>query len=221
MSSGHVVDQGSGWTAELVVEPDAGGQGQQPRADALPEPLGRACAVTLQGEQILEGLEDRLDALADEAEEGAAARLVLASRANHAAPERGHGALEVSSGIALVADHGLSALKAARQELQGHPALRALGRTQDGRARGAIEGARQVQAHAPEVARVALAPAVSAAGAELRAAGGLGRAPALHRGGVQQHQVIVESGAALGEDRAEPVEGLPEPAAALVVARLA
>src|SRR5436190_24382639 len=119
----HEGDQAAGRTAKMVVEPDAGGQGQEAHA-TRPEPFWSAGTVALQAEQVLEGLEDRLDALADAPQVGTRARrLIPPGRADHVAAELGHGALEAAPDIALVADHELAAAQAARQEIEGHRAL--------------------------------------------------------------------------------------------------
>jgi hypothetical protein len=94
-------------------------------------------------------VKDRLDALADAARVGPAARgLVLAGRAHDLAAQVGDCALEVAPDIALVADDQLAPAQAARQQLQGHLALPLVGPAQLGPARGAIQGAGKVQAHA-------------------------------------------------------------------------
>ena len=88
----HEGDQAAGGTAELVVEPDARRQGQDAHAHARAQALGRAGAVALQAEDVLEGLKDRLDPLADAPQvRSAARRLVLASGPDHLAAELGHG----------------------------------------------------------------------------------------------------------------------------------
>src|SRR5271156_4078061 len=74
--------EGSAGAAEAVVECDGGGErgeaGEQPHAKVLQG----AGAVTLQGEDVLAGLEDRLDPLADWREMGAAPWLVFSPRAH-------------------------------------------------------------------------------------------------------------------------------------------
>src|ERR687898_1860816 len=103
--SGHVGHERAARSPELVVEPDAGRQGQDAGADARPESFRCAGAVALEAQDVLEGLKDRLDAPADAAQVGpAAGRLVRARRAHHAAAEVGHGGLEVAPDMALVAD---------------------------------------------------------------------------------------------------------------------
>jgi hypothetical protein len=50
--------------AELPVEPDAGGQGEQPLRDPDPDPLDGVGAVLLQAELVFGGVDDGLDPLA-------------------------------------------------------------------------------------------------------------------------------------------------------------
>lgn len=75
----HEGDQAAGWTAELVIEPDAGRQGRDPRSDARAQALGGAGAVALERQDVLEGLEDRLDPLADAPEMRTAALGLIGS----------------------------------------------------------------------------------------------------------------------------------------------
>jgi hypothetical protein len=77
-----------------------------------------------------------------------------------------------------------------------------------------------MQAHAPEPARVRAAVAVAAGIGELRSADGLQRAPALHRGRVEQHHGVRMTGAVGGEDADQPLDRLGQPASALVEAGL-
>jgi hypothetical protein len=65
---------------------------------------------------------------------------------------------------------------------------------------------------------MAAAPAIATAVGQRRATDRLDRAPALDRGGVQQHQVIVVARAAGGKDAGQPVDRLGQGAGALVVA---
>ena len=183
-----------------MVEPDRGGQDQQPCANAGPEPFRGAGTVAFQREQILEGLEHRRDPLSDPAQVGTAAgRFVQPARPDHRAADRGDLPLEGSADIALVADDDLAAAKTARQQLQGDLPLLLVGASELGPAWGAVHRADQVQAHAPEKPRVAAAVAVAGALAKAGATDRLQRAGALDRGRVQQHEVVVVAGAAAGE----------------------
>jgi hypothetical protein len=68
---------------------------------------------------------------------------------------------------------------------------------------------------------MAAAPAIAGPLAKRRAADGLERAPALDRGRVQQHQVVVVAGAGGSKDPGQPVDRLGQRPGALVVAGLA
>src|SRR5271163_2453448 len=104
MVSGGVWGEGSAGAAEAVVECDGGGEcgeaGEQPYAE-VGEGAG---AVTLEGEDVLAGLEDRLNALADRCEVGAAPWLVFASGAHDLRVELGEVGLEVLAAEVLIAD---------------------------------------------------------------------------------------------------------------------
>jgi signal transduction histidine kinase len=75
------VGEGATLSAEVVVEADAGGQGEQADADGGLEVFERASAVAFQGEDVLAGLEDGFDALADGRQVGAVVGLVAAGGA--------------------------------------------------------------------------------------------------------------------------------------------
>src|SRR5450759_76361 len=102
--SGAVVDQGTARAPEPVVEADAGRQAKEARQDALTQAGHGTGPVAFQGEQVLAGPEDRLDALADGGPVRPAARLVLARRGRHGGAQLGDGSRELTAGVALVAD---------------------------------------------------------------------------------------------------------------------
>src|SRR6266545_5512626 len=134
--SGHVGHERAARSPELVVEPDARCERQDPRADARAQALGGASAVALQREEVLEGLKDRLDPLADASQARAAARgLVRAGRAHHLPAELGHGGLEGGADIALVADDDLAPAQRPGKELQRDLALFLVGAPELGPAR--------------------------------------------------------------------------------------
>jgi hypothetical protein len=83
MRSGRVGDERAARSAELVVEGDAGREGEQAAGDACEESFDRAGAVALEREQVFAGPEDRLDALADGGEVEPVVGLVLTN-----APDR-------------------------------------------------------------------------------------------------------------------------------------
>ena len=59
------VGEGACWSAEVVVQPDAGGQGEEFGGDAGTDAVHGAGVVTFETEAIFERPEDALDALAD------------------------------------------------------------------------------------------------------------------------------------------------------------
>ena len=75
---GAVVDECAAWPAELVVQGDSGGEGEQALQDALSEAGEGSGAVAFEGQDALAGPEDALDPLADRREVRASAGLVLA-----------------------------------------------------------------------------------------------------------------------------------------------
>src|SRR5665811_365762 len=64
-ASGAVVDKGTTGSSQPVVEADAGCEAEEAREEALTQPGDGARPVALEGEEVLAGPEDRLDALAD------------------------------------------------------------------------------------------------------------------------------------------------------------
>jgi hypothetical protein len=93
--SGGVGGEGSAGAAEAVVECDGGGERGEAGEQAHAEVLQGAGAVTLEGEDVLAGLEDRLDALADRGEMGAATVLVFSPGAHDLSVESREFGLEV------------------------------------------------------------------------------------------------------------------------------
>src|SRR3989442_11450231 len=76
---GGVAGEAAGWAAEAMVERDRGGERCESGGEADAKVLECAGAVTFEGEDVLAGLEDRLDPLADRREVWAAARFVSAA----------------------------------------------------------------------------------------------------------------------------------------------
>src|SRR5680860_1500962 len=162
--SGHVGHERAARSPELVVEPDAGREGQDPGSDAGAQALGSARAVAFEAQDVLEGPKDRLDALADPAQaRPRVLGLVLAGGSHDVATQLGHRPLEGAAGIALVADDRLAAAKHMGQQIEGDRALLAVGPDELSTARGAVGSAAQVQAHPPEEAAVATAGAAATA----------------------------------------------------------
>src|SRR5438094_2938828 len=115
-SLGDVVDEGSAWAAELVVEADAGGEAEEALEDAFADAGEGAGAVALEGEQVFAGPEDRLDPLADRGEMGAWAGFVLASGPDDRGVEFADGFGEGAAGVAFVAEQRFAALPLAERE---------------------------------------------------------------------------------------------------------
>src|ERR1700676_3034642 len=78
-SSGDVVDECAAWAPELVVEGDAGGEGEEALEDAFSEAVEGAGAVAFEGEEVFAGPEDRFDPLPDRGEVWSLAGFVFAS----------------------------------------------------------------------------------------------------------------------------------------------
>ena len=82
------VGERAGGPVEIVVEPDAGGQCEELGGDSRAEAVERAGAVAFEPESVLEGPEDRLDALADRREVRAVSGFVLARGRSTSAAKR-------------------------------------------------------------------------------------------------------------------------------------
>src|SRR5450756_876085 len=189
-ASGAVVDKGTARTPEPVVEADAGREAEEAPEDALTQAGHGARPVTLEGEQVLAGPEDRLDALADGRQVRAVAGFILARRAHDEGAHLGDGGREVAPGVALVADEHCAAAAATREQLKADLALVTLRRGQGERPGRAVGGGQKVQAQAPEPARVGSAVAVVGHICERRALHGLAASGALHRRRVDEQQIV-------------------------------
>ena len=148
--------------ADVLVVPEAGGEGEQALSDAGHEAGHRDGAVVLDGELAFEGVEHGLDPLADRAERPETRGLVFAVRAHEDRAELVHELFEVAAGEAFVGDHGLAVELDAGEHLGGDLALAEVRGGQFERDRHPVSGAEQVEAKAPEVAGVAGAVAVGA-----------------------------------------------------------
>src|SRR3954469_22521364 len=168
---GGVVGDGAAWEPELVVESDAGCEGEQPGGDAGAEVVGGAGSVAFEAEQVFAGDKDGFDSLPDRGEVDAVVGLVLAGWSDDRGAEFGDGVSELAAGVAFVADDGFAAVEAAGQQRQRDLAFGAVGSDECGRLGGAVEGADQMQPHPPEPAGVTLAVAVAAHLGQVGAAG--------------------------------------------------
>src|SRR5665647_2900569 len=203
-ASGAVVDEGTTGTSQPVVEADAGRKAEEAREDALTQPGHGTRPVAHQGEQVLAAPEDRLDALADGSQMRAVARLVLARRAHDEGAHLGDGGREVATRVALVADEHCAAAAAASQQLEADLAFVTLRRGQGERPGRTVRGGQQVQAQAPEEARVGGAPAVVGDVCERRALDRLAASGALHRGRIDEQEVVARARALRGEVDEQP-----------------
>ena len=112
---GGVGHEGAAGSVELVVEPYGRCEGQEACSDAGSQSFWGSGAVAFEGEDVFEGLEDRLDALADRSEAGASGGwFVGAWWACDDRAEGVDGVFEALSGITLVADDCLAALQGTR-----------------------------------------------------------------------------------------------------------
>src|SRR5919106_4570949 len=218
--------EAAGWEAELVVEHHGRGERGEAGAQADAKVGQGAGAVALEREDVLAGLKDRLDSLADRRQVRPAALLVLAAGAHDRRLELGELGLEVLAAEVLIADQDqrLTGLAlAAGDQLPADELLVDLRRGQSERSWGAVGGEPGVQAKPEEVAAVAGAVAVVGGVGERVGEAGLpaaldrfARAGALHRGGVNQQQIVEESGALAREVRDQRLDLAGEPDATLV-----
>src|SRR5436305_4795911 len=102
-----VVDEGTGWASELVVEGDRCGEAAEAGEDPFSDALESASAVALQGEEVFAGPEDRLDPLSGRGEVGAGARLVAAAGPEDCRVELLDLGEELAAAVVLIADHEL------------------------------------------------------------------------------------------------------------------
>ena len=144
--------------------------------DTGPESGQCAGAVAFEGEDVFEGVEDRLDPLADGGEVEAVVGLVLAGGSEHGSSQLADRPLELLAGVALVADDRLAASEGAGEQLAGDFSFGPVCGLEGERPWCAVGGEGAVQAHAPEEAGVGAAVAVAAGVGQLRPAGGLERA---------------------------------------------
>lgn len=219
--SGDVVDQGATRTPEPVVERDCGSQRQEALGDADAQVMKGASAVALQGEDVLAGPKDRLDALSYRGEMKAAVGLVLSRRSDDRGVESVDRCCEVAPGIALVADEDLPTASACPfEQLDPDLALVALGRGECESTRRAVGSEDAMQAKAPEEARMGSTVAIVGGIGESRAACRLDRTGALERGGIDEQHIVVEARGLGGKDADEPLDRLGKASPSLVEAGL-
>src|SRR5215212_1666763 len=216
----------AGREVELVVEHYGCGERGEAGAQADAEVGEGPGAVALEREDVLAGLEDRFDPLADRGQVRSASLLVLAAGAHDRRLQLGEFGLEVLAAEVLVADQDqrLTGLTfAAGDHLQADELLVELRGGERQRPWGAVGGEQGVQAEPEEVAAVAGAVAVvGGVGERVGEAGlpaaldGFARAGALNRGGVDQQQIVKEAGTLAREMCDQRLDLAREPDAALV-----
>jgi hypothetical protein len=214
-----VVGEAACGSSELVVEVDAGGEAEQPAADAGAQVVQGACAVLFEAEQVFQCPEDAFDALPDrrQAQGARAFGFVRSAGADDRDPERLGVVGELAAGVPLVGHDRVTATGEARQQVfAGDLAFFAVGADEHRRAWRAVRAAGQVQSEAPKPARVAAAVAVPGSVRELAAPGGVDAAAGLDRCRVDKHDRVVRAGRASGEDTQEPIKGVSECGSALV-----
>ena len=219
-----VGEQGAGGAGSVsgLVVPDGGGEGEESLLDSCGDASAGARAVAFEPELGFEGLEDGFDDLAQRPQEplpgsGGFGFGGGADEGDARVVELG---FEGGAAVALVGDEGLAAPGhvGVGDHVQADVAFvgfRAGESVGDGQPRRCCE---QVQAQAPEVPRVAGAVTVGGPSGEVRALLGLAAAPALHRRGVHDPDVVIPR-RAVPRQRSEHVgHQLAAAAQALVVA---
>src|SRR5215211_5316920 len=141
------------WLADLGVVPKPGGEGEQAEADPGAKARQRPGSVAFEPELALAGPKHRLDPLADPPERAEAWLFVLAVGPQEGGAPVGHPALELGARKALVGDHGVACERHPLEHLASDLALGSVRRRQLEGDRGAVRGAAEEEAKAPEVAR--------------------------------------------------------------------
>src|ERR1700679_2245828 len=215
---GAVVDECAAGSAELVVEGDRGGEAEEALKDALSEAGEGSGSVALEREDVLAGPEDRLDPLADRGEVWSSPGLVFAARPDDRGVEFAGLGGELFAGVALIADHGhCPSSLCSGEQFQRDFALVELGAGQSDRPWCAVWGAQGVQPETPEVPAVAGAVPVVGGVGELGALDRLAAAGALHRRGVDEQQLVFDSGALAGEHAHQPLQRVSQTPTALEI----
>src|SRR3990170_40215 len=142
------------WVAGEPVVPAAGREREQALRDAGHEALQGTGAVALERELVLASVDDRLDPLADAAERAEARWFVAAVRTQQLAAAGGDELLELVAGEAFVGNDSLAWLKRSLEQLRSDLALGGVGGRELEGDRHPVWSTEQVQAEAPEVARM-------------------------------------------------------------------
>src|SRR5437764_10691471 len=163
------------WVTGLLVVGESGCEGEHSDRDADADAGDCASAVRFEGELAFAGPDDAFDPLPDWSQRAVAAGFVFAVGAQEAAAEVGHEFFKLLAGEAFVGEHGVAVELDTPHQLTSDLALGNIGWGELERDRHPVRGAQQIQPVAPEVARVALAPAIGRGAGQLRAPRGLAR----------------------------------------------
>src|SRR5690348_5869730 len=99
------VSEGAAWSVEVVVEPDAGGEGEEFGGDPGAEAVEGSGVVAFEAEAVFERPEDRFDVLADRGEVWPGSGFVSAfGSEDQGVVSFSHEGGQLPSGIALVSD---------------------------------------------------------------------------------------------------------------------
>jgi hypothetical protein len=135
---GGVVGEGAAGSAELVVEADAGCEGEEPGRDSGSQVSRGAGAVVFEAQEVFEGEEDGFDPLSDRREMDAFFGFVFAGRPHDQAAELADGLFELSAGVALVTDDRLASLERPGEQRQRDLAFGPVSRDERGGPRCAV-----------------------------------------------------------------------------------
>src|SRR5215218_8889962 len=195
-----VEGQRTPWGADLPVEVDGGAEREYAGGDSRPEPVWCLGEVVFELKLVFEGVDDRLDPLADEADRRLrAVGLVGAAWAHNEAAEFAHGLLELVPGEALVADDDLAGDRLAGEQVECRLALRRVRGDEVEVTNAAVRAADEDELHAPVEARVGGRVAEAAPRRQLGAVDGLHALAARQRGRVDEADRVVEAGQLAGD----------------------
>src|SRR5580765_3199162 len=170
----------SAWLAELAVEVDGCGEGEDAGGDSAEEPGWCLGEVGFEPELVLERVDDRLDSLPDLADRRClSVRFVGSARSQQQSAEFGDGGFELSAGEAFVGDHELAGGRLPLEQLEHYLALGGVGGDELEVADAAVGAAPEHEPHPPKEAGVRGAVTELAPGREL---GAVDRADALTAG---------------------------------------
>src|SRR3954447_3902761 len=209
------------WPAELPVEMDGGGEGEDSGGEAADEACGGLGEVLLEPQLRFERVDDRLDPLADTPDRGDCSLwLVASTRAQQRPAERGDGSLELGAGEAFVGDHELTQGRLALEQREHGLTFGCVRWDEVEVTDAAVGAAPKDKPHSPVEAGVGGRVAKPAPGRELGAVRCLHALPAGKRCRIDVAERVVEAGQFVGDRTPEGDELGRQLAATFVVARL-